>query len=319
MTGRARSKRVVIVGAGSIGAGWAIVFARAGFSVTLNDVDETQLGKADAIIAERLAELGAYSLLPDTPAAVAGRIRYEADLAQAVAEADLVVEAAPEVLGLKRALFEKLAATAQGDAILVSSSSAITISAIAERLAGRHRCLVAHPGNPPYLLPVVELVPASFTAPQTVEAARTMFSEAGMSVVTLGREVEGFVFNRLQGAVLREAYCLVRDGVVSVDDLDKVVRDGLGMRYAFIGPFETSDLNVRGGIAAHASRMGKAYERMGAERGQRDPWTPELVADVDGQRRAKLPLDNWEARVAWRDRRLMALNRLKQDLERAGD
>lgn len=319
MTGRARSKRVAIVGAGSIGAGWAIVFARAGFSVTLNDVDETQLRKADAIIAERLAELGAYSLLPDTPAAVAGRIRYEADLAQAVAEADLVVEAAPEVLGLKRALFEKLAATAQGDAILVSSSSAITISAIAERLAERHRCLVAHPGNPPYLLPVVELVPASFTAPQTVEAARTMFSEAGMSVVTLGREVEGFVFNRLQGAVLREAYCLVRDGVVSVDDLDKVMRDGLGMRYAFIGPFETSDLNVRGGIAAHASRMGKAYERMGAERGQRDPWTPELVADVDGQRRAKLPLDNWEARVAWRDRRLMALNRLKQDLERAGD
>ncbi len=319
MNGRARSKRVAIVGAGSIGAGWAIVFARAGFSVTLNDVHETQLGKAEAIIAERLAELGAYSLLPDTPATVAGRIRYEADLAQAVAEADLVVEAAPEVLDLKRALFEKLAATARGDAILASSSSAITISAIVERLAERHRCLVAHPGNPPYLLPVVELVPAGFTAPQTVEAARTMFSEAGMSVVTLGREVEGFVFNRLQGAVLREAYCLVRDGVVSVDDLDKVMRDGLGMRYAFIGPFETSDLNVRGGIAAHASRMGKAYERMGAERGQHDPWTPELVADVDGQRRAKLPLDNWEARVAWRDRRLMALNRLKQDLERAGD
>src|SRR5690349_20103651 len=108
MTGRARSKRVAIVGAGSIGAGWARVFARAGFSVTLNDVDETQLGRAEAIIAERLAELGAYSLLPDTPAAVAGRIRYEADLAQAVAEADLVVEAAPEVLDLKRALFEKL-------------------------------------------------------------------------------------------------------------------------------------------------------------------------------------------------------------------
>ena len=118
-----------------------------------------------------------------------------------------------------------------------------------------------------------------------------------MSVVTLGREVEGFVFNRLQGAVLREAYCLVRDGVVSVDDLDKIMRDGLGMRYAFIGPFETSDLNVRGGIPAHAARMAAAYERMGAERGQRDPWTPELVAKVAGQRRANLPLDGW--RLAW--------------------
>ena len=135
-----------------------------------------------------------------------------------------------------------------------------------------------------------------------------------MSVVQVNKEVEGFVFNRLQGAVLREAYCLVRDGVVGVDDLDKIMRDGLGLRYAFIGPFETSDLNVRGGIAAHAARMGEAYRRMGAERGQDDPWTDDLVADVDRQRRAVLPLEQWEDRVAWRDRALMAMNRLKRDL-----
>lgn len=317
MAGRTRSKRVAIVGSGSIGAGWAVVFARTGFSVVLNDLVEAQLERAATIIGVRLAELDSYSLLPDPPAMVAARIRYEADLAQAVAEAGLVIEAAPEVLDLKRMLFEQLAMTTHGSAILASSSSAITMSTIADTLKDRHRCLIAHPGNPPYLLPVVELVPADFTAPEIVEAARTIFSEAGMSVVTLGREVEGFVFNRLQGAVLREAYCLVRDGVVSVDDLDKIVRDGLGMRYAFIGPFETSDLNVQGGIAAHAARMAAAYERMGAERGQHDPWTPGLVAEVASQRRQKLPLDGWEARVAWRDRRLMALNRLKQDLERA--
>jgi 3-hydroxyacyl-CoA dehydrogenase len=94
------------------------------------------------------------------------------------------------------------------------------------------------------------------------------------------REVEGFLFNRLQGALLREAYCLVRDGVASVDDVDEVVRSGLGRRWALIGPFETSDLNTRGGIESHAAKMGPAYERMGAERGQHDPWTPELVAEV---------------------------------------
>ena len=115
-------------------------------------------------------------------------------------------------------------------------------------------------------------------------------------------ELEGFVFNRLQGAMLREAYALVRDGVASVADIDRIVSDGLGRRWSVIGPFETVDLNVRGGIAAHAQRMGPAYARMGAERGDRSTWTDELVARVAAERRAVLPLDRWDARVEWRDR-----------------
>ena len=130
-----------------------------------------------------------------------------------------------------------------------------------------------------------------------------------MEPIVVQKEVEGFVFNRLQGALLREAYCLVRDGVVSVDEIDRVVRSGLGLRWSVIGPFETADLNTRGGIASHAEKMGPAYARMGAERGQHDPWTPDLVAKVTEQRRDLLPLDRWEARVAWRDRRMMALIR----------
>jgi ketosteroid isomerase-like protein len=128
-----------------------------------------------------------------------------------------------------------------------------------------------------------------------------------MSVVRVRAEVEGFVLNRLQGAVLREAYCLVRDGIAGVDDVDRVVRDGFGRRWAVIGPFETADLNTRGGIEAHAARMGPAYERMGADRGQHDPWTPDLVARVAEERRRLLPIEDWEARVAWRDRMLMML------------
>jgi hypothetical protein len=106
---------------------------------------------------------------------------------------------------------------------------------------------------------------------------------------------------------LREAYCLVRDGVASADDVDRVVRDGLGRRWSVIGPFETADLNTRGGIAVHAERLGSAYARMGAERGQDDPWTPELVDRVVRERRALLPLEEWEDRVMWRDRMLMRL------------
>jgi 3-hydroxyacyl-CoA dehydrogenase len=130
--------------------------------------------------------------------------------------------------------------------------------------------------------------------------------------VSLRREIDGFVFNRLQGALLREAYCLVRDGVASTADIDRLVRDGLGLRWSVIGPFETVDLNTRGGIAAHALRMGPAYLRMGQERGQNDPWTDELVAQVTAERRAALPLESWEERVAWRDRALMALLRCRR-------
>ncbi len=107
-----------------------------------------------------------------------------------------------------------------------------------------------------------------------------------MSPVLVRREVEGFVFNRLQGALLREAYCLVRDGVASAADVDRVVRDGLGRRWAVLGPFETAELNTRGGIEAHAEKLGPAYARMGAERGQHDAWTPELVAQVARELRA---------------------------------
>jgi 3-hydroxyacyl-CoA dehydrogenase len=124
--------------------------------------------------------------------------------------------------------------------------------------------------------------------------------------VVVRTEVEGFVFNRLQGALLREAYCLVRDGVVDVADIDEIVRSGLGRRWSIIGPFETADLNTRGGIASHAEKMGPAYERMGAERGQHDPWTAELVAEVAAQRRRILPLEEWEQRVEWRDAQLLA-------------
>jgi 3-hydroxyacyl-CoA dehydrogenase len=134
-----------------------------------------------------------------------------------------------------------------------------------------------------------------------------------MSPVLVRREVEGFVFNRLQGALLREAYCLVRDGVASVEDVDRVVRDGLGRRWAVIGPFETAELNTRGGIEAHAQKLGPAYARMGAERGQDDPWTPELVARVAGELHERLPPDRWEERAAWRDDALIALERARRE------
>ncbi|MNZ91614.1 L-carnitine dehydrogenase [compost metagenome] len=256
--------------------------------------------------------LGAAGLLEGEAAAVAARIQVTPELHSAVADCHLVVECVPEVLEIKRELFAQLECCVAPDVPLCSASSALPASRFCAELATRQRCLIAHPGNPPYLIPVVELVPAPFTDAQVVARCQSYFQEVGMSPIVVKREVEGFVFNRLQGALLREAYCLVRDGVASVEDVDKVVRDGLGLRWSVIGPFETVDLNTRGGIAAHAKKLGPAYERMGKERGQNDPWTDELVREVAAQRRVVLPLDQWEARVEWRDRQLMKLAQMRK-------
>lgn len=252
-------------------------------------------------------------LLVEPVAVIAARVSFHTELSEALMGAALVQECAPENIELKRALFAEFSLHSEPDAVLASSSSAFVPSSFAADLEAKERVIVGHPGNPPYLLPIIEVVPAPFTAPATTDRAAALYGRAGLKVIHVRHEVEGFVFNRLQGALLREAYCLVRDGVVSVEDVDEVVRSGLGRRWSVLGPFETVDLNTRGGIASHALKMGPAYERMGAERGQHDPWTPELVEEVARQRRAALPLDDWEERVRWRDEQLMRLEGFLQE------
>lgn len=301
--------RVGIAGAGSIGVAMAIVFARAGHQVRCWDPFPEARDRAARDLADRLDALAVHDLLDEPAAAVGARVAMVGDLGEAVAGVDLVQECAPERLDVKQPLYARLAALTGPDVPLASSSSAIRAGLLAEGNPAADRILVAHPGNPPYLLPVVEIVPGVDTRPEITARAAAIFEGAGLRAVRLHREVEGFVFNRLQGAVLREAYCLVRDGVVDVADLDAVMTLGLGRRWSVVGPFETVDLNTRGGIASHAEKMGPAYERMGAERGQHDSWTPDLVERVAAQRRAELPLHEWEERVAWRDEQLMRLER----------
>ena len=301
-----------IVGGGRIGMAFAIVFARAGRSTRLFEADASRRADILAIIRARLEDLRSFDLLDEPVETVLARIAVVERLDQALADVTYVQECASERLDIKQALFAELDRLTPAGVALASASSAITASAIAEALPGRSRVLVTHPGNPPYLIPVIEIVPAPFTDPEIAAEASAFLRSVGLQPVAVRKEVEGFVFNRLQGAMLREAYCLVRDGVASVEDIDKIVRDGLGLRWSFIGPFETSDLNVEGGITAHAARMGESYRRMGIERGQDDPWTPDLVAKVNAERRHLLPLEKWSERVAWRDRRLMALIRARK-------
>lgn len=243
---------VTILGAGSIGVSFAILFATNAFDVTVYDPVAEALPRATEDLGLRLEQLG------EDTAEVTTRIGFTTDMTAALAGAGFVQECAPERVDLKRTLLQRAAELTAADVPLVSSSSAIVPSDLAQGLAPEvaARILVGHPGNPPYLLPVVEVVPSPSTGSAVVNDTIEVYRSAGLRPVLVRREVEGFLFNRLQGALLREAYCLVRDGVATVDDIDEVVRSGLGLRWSFMGPFETSDLNTRGGIASHAEKIG---------------------------------------------------------------
>jgi 3-hydroxyacyl-CoA dehydrogenase len=250
-----------VIGAGLIGRAWAIVFARAGWEVSLYDnlADARDLAKSH--IAASLAEMAEQGLVPN-PAAVAGRIRTATSIADAVKGAALVQECGPETVEAKLAIFSELDQRAGPGAILASSTSAIIASRFTENLGGRARCLVAHPVNPPHLVPVVELVPSPWTSADIVQRAKTIYEAVDQVPIVVRREIEGFILNRLQGALLAEAFRLVGEGYVSPRDLDKTIKDGLGLRWSFMGPFETIELNAPGGVADYCARYLGFYRRL---------------------------------------------------------
>jgi 3-hydroxyacyl-CoA dehydrogenase len=305
---------VGLIGAGMIGRAWAIVFARAGHAVRLWDGSPGVVDDALAVIAARAGEL-AEAGLSAPPGEVLPRIEPVSTLAEAAAGADYLQENLPEEESLKRRFFAELDRLAPAEAVLASSTSAIPASAFTRDLPGRHRCLVAHPANPPYLIPVVELCPSPWTSPEVTARAETFLAGAGQVPVLVRKEIPGFVLNRIQGALLNEALRLVAEGYVSPEDLDKTVAHGLGLRWSFMGPFETIDLNAPGGVADYCARYGPFYERLVSDPPPAGLWTGALAARLDREARDRSPLEDHPARQAWRDRRLMALAAHKQAME----
>jgi L-gulonate 3-dehydrogenase len=160
--------------------------------------------------------------------------------------------------------------------------------------------------NPPHLVPVVELSPAPWTSAEVVARTRALQEKVGQVPITVKREVEGFILNRLQAALLNEAWRLVKEDYVGVEDLDKCIKDGLGLRWAFMGPFETIDLNAPGGIPDYAERYGLKLHGMMKD-AEYAPWDPALISKIETERRKIMPQSEHGTREAWRDRRLMAL------------
>jgi 3-hydroxyacyl-CoA dehydrogenase len=300
--------KVAIVGSGFIGRAWAITFARAGHKVALWDRDPTAPEKALDFIRGVLPDLAENDLLGGTaPDEVLANIALERDLGAAVAGASHVQENTPEDLAMKIAVFKDLDGLAAADAVIASSSSAILPSLFTESLAGRERCLVVHPINPPYLIPAAEVVPAPWTSQRVIERTRAFLIAAGQAPIVMKRELDGFIMNRMQGALLEEAFRLVADGYASVEDIDTGIREGLALRWSFMGPFETIDLNAPGGVRDYVTRYQGIYEKLFPQMQRRVDWAGEVLKTVEGERRSRLKEAELGKRQAWRDRRLMAL------------
>jgi L-gulonate 3-dehydrogenase len=297
---------VTIIGTGFIGRAWSIAFARAGHAVTLWDQDRSAPAKALDFIAAAVPDLAENDLVGGmAPDALIRRLRVEEDLAAALGDADHVQESTPERLDVKQAVFGELDRLAPASAVIASSSSSILPSRFTERLPGRHRCLVIHPINPPYLIPAAEVVPAPWTSQETVERASAFLIAAGQAPIVMKRELDGFIMNRMQGALLEEAFRLVADGYATVEDIDIGIREGLALRWSFMGPFETIDLNAPGGVRDYVERYHGIYQAMHTK--HRADWAGPVLDEIERTRRAILPAERLGERQLWRDRRLMAL------------
>ena len=310
-------KTVAIIGAGLIGQGWAIRFAMAGLTVRVYDKNPRTMTQFHARLAEALSDMAGEGLCDD-PHAVSAKITLTTGIESAVSEADYVQESVPERVDVKWSVCAEIDRCLSARALVGSSSSGIAASDFTADLKNRARFYVVHPVNPPHLVPVVEIVPAPWSETANIPVLRGLMERLGQSAVVVNREIEGFILNRLQGALLNEAWALYEEGYASAADIDRTVRDGLGRRWAFMGPFETISLNAPDGIRDYASRLSSLYHNIALSRRAPKAWslsTAERLARelADG---AKSP--NRAQALARRNRKLMQISKLHERWKKDG-
>ena len=258
-----QKEKVALIGCGLIGQSWAVSFLRAGFDVSLFDPVEGVTVQAKENIKAKLSDLQNHGLLENKNISdYLDKIHLARDISQAVGGSIYVQESGPEDLDIKKELTKNIDAATPDDIPIASSTSGIPTSLYASDVQGKYRCLVAHPINPPHLIPAVEIVPAPFTSEAITQNVKEIIISIDKEPLELKKEIPGFVVNRLQGALLSEAFNLVKDGISTAEDIDKAISQGLGLRWSFMGPFQTIHLNAPEGIAGYVERYEKMYREM---------------------------------------------------------
>ena len=303
-------KNIGVIGGGLIGASWAAIFSKSGFNVFVYDtipVVFDTFNERVKLFLEELKSIDPKINIEDS----FNRISINVSIEDLCHNVDYIQESAPEILSVKQELFAKLDQLAPDHVVIASSSSAMPISSITQNLKGQHRCIIAHPANPPHLIPCVEICPGPNTSSITIEKAKTIFDQSGASSVNVKKEIDGFILNRLQGALLNESLRLYSEGYASSDEIDATIRDGLGLRWAFMGPFETIDLNAPGGIRDYMARYGPMYIEMAKTQTKIPDWSDEAGEKLEIERRKILPEDQLQERAKKRNLLLKALRKIK--------
>ncbi|KAF5282091.1 hypothetical protein FQR65_LT14409 [Abscondita terminalis] len=310
-----KTEKIGIIGSGLIGRSWAMLFAGAGYQVVIYDIESKQIEAAKVDVKNQLQSLEKEGLLRGKLNADQqfNCINVTLDLKEAVENSIFIQECVPEILELKKKVWKGVDDICGPNTILSSSTSTFMPSLFTEHLKNRKNALVSHPVNPPYYVPLVEIVPAPWTDSSAMKKTRELMEEIGQAPVSLSREVPGFALNRIQYAILNETWNLVADGVLSVKDVDKVMSEGLGWRYAFLGPLETAHLNAEGWMdycSKYTNTIFSVCQTFKPLPKFEGPQTEEVAKQLEEM----VPLEELQARRNWRDLCLTKLAGLKKAL-----
>ncbi|NQU03735.1 MAG: 3-hydroxyacyl-CoA dehydrogenase [Syntrophaceae bacterium] len=311
---RSAKNTVSLVGVGVIGRGWMRVFSSAGYRTQIYDENRLQVQGAVAWLEESLFQDIRDGLISQKEAEKCLKLIYvHDDFHQALAGADYVQESGPERLELKQAIFDEMDRGSDSQAILASSTSGLDINAITEGIKGANRCIMAHPFNPPHVTPVVEILPTAKTAHAVTERTMNLLTEAGQKPVLLNCFIPGFLGNRLQAAVMREAIHLVEKGVAGVEAVDAVMSHGLGLRWAVLGVFGVNNTNADGGVREYYQRYGEAYIRWMNDLDPNPPsFSPEMIEMIAHGVEHMEGEATVQEICTWRDRLLRNILHLKE-------
>ncbi|XP_018897308.1 lambda-crystallin homolog [Bemisia tabaci] len=308
--------KIGIIGSGLIGRSWAMLYAAKGYEIVIYDINLDLVNQSLEILNQQLHQFEKQGILRGSTNADQqfSLMRGTDVLSECTKNAKLVQECVPENLELKKKVFSKVDEVVGPNTILASSTSTFLPSQFSSHIVHRNQVIVAHPVNPPYFVPLVELVPAEWTDSLVVTTTRELMEEIGQSPVTLTKEVPGFALNRIQYAILNECWHLVSDGILSVQDVDRVMSEGLGMRYAFLGPLETAHLNAEG-FSNYSQRYADSMFAVCQTFKPIPKLEGEQAEQIAKELERSIPIGHLPEKRLWRDNCLTKLAQLKKQIK----
>ena len=302
-----------ICGAGLIGASWAIGFAKSGFNCLVYDSNEESIRNFEKTSDQLLLDLEILDPKINVKK-IKSNITLNCTINEICKDVILIQESIIEDLDTKQKIFKELDKLSSKNTILASSSSYLLISKISELVEHKHRCINAHPALPPHVVPFVEVVGSDYTSNEIVQEAIKLYKKANYAAIVVNKETEGFVLNRLQGALLNEAVRLHEGGYASMEDIDIALKHALGIRWAFMGPFEIMDLNAPEGIKDSFSRYKSGIQNLAREQNSVPEYSEEYLNKLENEQRKRLSYSERSNRIEKRNKMIALIRKLKLEL-----